>query len=126
MHLRYGTSLLSTPGQLGPVLLPYGSKNYDEEHCFLKFSIELAFWQTVVCNDARSQVRRSRLKLPREKKIARLRVWLFKCMLASENKFCNLEMRLPDCQPWGIHILRAHNFGFLIASILLGIHNIAF
>jgi hypothetical protein len=33
-----------------------------------------------------------------EKKIARLRVWLFKCMLASENKFCNLEMRLPASQ----------------------------
>ena len=38
-----GTSLLSTPGQFGPVLLPYVSKNDDKEHCFLKkfgFSIQ--------------------------------------------------------------------------------------
>jgi hypothetical protein len=38
-----------------------------------------------------------------EKKIARLRVWLFKCMLASENKFCNLEMRLPASQGASIY-----------------------
>ena len=38
-----------------------------------------------------------------EKKIAGLRVWLFKCMLASENKFCNLEMRLPASQ--GVSII---------------------
>jgi hypothetical protein len=30
------TSLLSTQGQFGPVLLPLVSKNDDEEHCFLK------------------------------------------------------------------------------------------
>ena len=33
----HGTSLLSTPGQFGPVVLPYVSKNDDEEHCFLKW-----------------------------------------------------------------------------------------
>jgi hypothetical protein len=32
----YGTSLLSTPGQFGPVLLPLVSKNDDKELCFLK------------------------------------------------------------------------------------------
>ena len=31
----YVTSLLSTPGQFEPVLLPYISKNDDEELCFL-------------------------------------------------------------------------------------------
>ena len=31
------TSLLSTPGQFGSVLLPYLSKNDDEEYCFLKY-----------------------------------------------------------------------------------------
>ena len=50
-------------------------ENDDEEHCFLKLfgfikklkiSIELAFWQTVVCKYARAQVERSRLKLPQE------------------------------------------------------------
>ena len=30
------TSLLSTPGQFGPVVLPEASKNDDEEHYFLK------------------------------------------------------------------------------------------
>ena len=33
MHLRHGTSLLSTPGQFGLVLLPWYSKNDDEELC---------------------------------------------------------------------------------------------
>jgi hypothetical protein len=28
------TSLLSNPGQFGPILLPTVSKNDDEEHCF--------------------------------------------------------------------------------------------
>ena len=32
----HGTSLLSTPEQFGPVLLPQVSKNDDEELCFLK------------------------------------------------------------------------------------------
>ena len=100
MHLRHR-----------PVLLPQVSKNDDEEHCFLKLfgfikklkiSIELAFWQTVVCKYARAQVRRSRLKLPQEQKIARL----FKCMLASENKFCNLEMRLPASQGASMYYVR--------------------
>jgi len=31
----HGTSLLSTPGQFGPVLLPWVSGSDDEEHCFL-------------------------------------------------------------------------------------------
>ena len=31
------TSLLSTPDQFGPVLLPYLNKNDDEELCFLKY-----------------------------------------------------------------------------------------
>ena len=30
----HGTSLLSTPGQFGPVLLLYVCKNDDKEHCF--------------------------------------------------------------------------------------------
>ena len=32
----HGTSLLSTPGQFGPVLLPQVTKNDDEDHCLLK------------------------------------------------------------------------------------------
>ena len=32
----HGTSLLSTLGQFGPVLLFQASKNDDEENCFLK------------------------------------------------------------------------------------------
>ena len=48
MDLIHGTSLLSTPGNFGPVVithgltkksmyvLPYASKNDDEEYCFLK------------------------------------------------------------------------------------------
>ena len=34
MSLKHGTSLLSTPGQFGPVLLHQVSKNDDEEYCF--------------------------------------------------------------------------------------------
>ena len=37
------TSLLSTPGQLGPALLPWARKNDDEEHCFLKLFGFIAF-----------------------------------------------------------------------------------
>ena len=37
MSQMHRTSLLSTPGQFGPVLLPQVSKNDDEEHCFLKY-----------------------------------------------------------------------------------------
>ena len=33
----HGTSLLSTPDQFRPELLPWVSKTDDEEHCFLKF-----------------------------------------------------------------------------------------
>ena len=36
MSEMHGTSLLITPGQFGPVLLPQLSKNDGEEHCFLK------------------------------------------------------------------------------------------
>ena len=36
MFQTHGTSLLSTPGQFGSVLLPKVSKNDEEEHCFLK------------------------------------------------------------------------------------------
>ena len=36
MYLMHGTSLLSTPGQFGSVLLPKASKNDGEENCFLK------------------------------------------------------------------------------------------
>ena len=39
----HGTSLLSTPGQFGPVLLPWVRKNDDEEHCFLKLFGFIAF-----------------------------------------------------------------------------------
>ena len=35
MSQMHGTSLMSTPGQFGYVLLPSVSKNDDEEHCFL-------------------------------------------------------------------------------------------
>jgi hypothetical protein len=37
MSLMHGTSLLSTPGQFGAVLLPYVSKNDDEELCIIKY-----------------------------------------------------------------------------------------
>ena len=36
MHLRHENSLLCTPAEFGLVLLPWGSKNDDEEFCFLK------------------------------------------------------------------------------------------
>ena len=35
-RLVHGTSMLSTPGQFGPVLLPYVSKIDDKDYCFLK------------------------------------------------------------------------------------------
>ena len=35
MPQMHGTTLLSTPGQFGPVLVPQVSKNDGEEHCFL-------------------------------------------------------------------------------------------
>ena len=36
MAMEYSTSLPTTPGNFGPVLLPLVSKNDDEEHCFSK------------------------------------------------------------------------------------------
>ena len=36
MSYVHGTSLLTTPGHFGPVLLPYVSNNDDEEYCYLK------------------------------------------------------------------------------------------
>ena len=34
--MEIGTSLLITPGQFGPALLPWVSKNDDEKRCSLK------------------------------------------------------------------------------------------
>ena len=36
MSQMHGTSLLSTPGQIGHVLSPWVSKNDDKEDCILK------------------------------------------------------------------------------------------
>ena len=53
MPLIHGTSMVSTPGQFGPVLLPKVSKNDDKEHCFLQsfgFSWYLHSLKLIVCH----------------------------------------------------------------------------